>query len=347
MTKLLEIKDKIIKFIENYETCVNLVVKFIVAYALFSTINRNIGYMTQLTSVPITVVLGLISCILPVGAMLVIAAIMIVLHIYMLSLEAAVVTLILILITYLLYFRFAAGEGMAAALTPVLLNLGIPYIVPVASGLLRKAYAAISIVCGTVLYYYLAGIRQNEAAFTVLTDEDSDISSGFSVAIAQITGNREMFLAVGVFLVVTLIVYLVSRLQIEYAWTIAIISGTLIEFGSMFIGYMILNITGKYVSLIVGCILTLLIAFLIQFFCRDLDYARTERVQFEDDEYYYYVKAVPKKVVASSERTVKHFGNTASMGRRIERQHPQEDEEDEELSRRVIARELDIDEDLL
>ena len=38
-----------------------------------------------------------------------------------------------------------------------------------------------------------------------------------------------------------------------------------------------------------------------------VDYSRTERVQFEDDEYYYYVKAVPKVVVATPEKTVKHI----------------------------------------
>ena len=33
--------------------------------------------------------------------------------------------------------------------------------------------------------------------------------------------------------------------------------------------------------------------------------SRTERVQFEDDEYYYYVKAVPKMYVAVKEKQVK------------------------------------------
>ncbi len=37
----------------------------------------------------------------------------------------------------------------------------------------------------------------------------------------------------------------------------------------------------------------------------NLDYARTENVQFEDDEYYYYVKAVPKKMIAKEEKVVK------------------------------------------
>ena len=36
-----------------------------------------------------------------------------------------------------------------------------------------------------------------------------------------------------------------------------------------------------------------------------MDYSRTERVQFEDDEYYYYVKAVPKNTVALTEKKVK------------------------------------------
>jgi hypothetical protein len=97
----------------------------------------------------------------------------------------------------------------------------------------------------------------------------------------------------------------------------------------------------------VGSILSVVIEIVIEFFCMNLDYARTERVQFEDDDYYYYVRAVPKKMVAVKEVTVKHFGNTGSMGKRVSHNRPQPTEEEEETSRRVIARELDIDEDLL
>ena len=35
------------------------------------------------------------------------------------------------------------------------------------------------------------------------------------------------------------------------------------------------------------------------------DYSRTERLEYEDDEYYYYVKAVPKASVSTSERSIK------------------------------------------
>ena len=59
--------------------------------------------------------------------------------------------------------------------------------------------------------------------------------------------------------------------------------------------------------LLIGSAISFVLALVIQFFCMNLDYARTERVQFEDDEYYYYVKAVPKKMVATEEKVVKHF----------------------------------------
>ena len=49
------------------------------------------------------------------------------------------------------------------------------------------------------------------------------------------------------------------------------------------------------ITILVGSIISCVIAFVIQFLFFNLDYSRTERLQFEDDEYYYYVKAVPKE----------------------------------------------------
>ena len=87
----------------------------------------------------------------------------------------------------------------------------------------------------------------------------------------------------------------------------------------------------EIISIFIG-ILALLIAFVIQFFCFHLDYSRTERLQFEDDEYYYYVKAIPKVMVSGSEKKVKKFS-----GR----------DEEERLTKKRFAEEMDIDEELL
>ena len=98
-------------------------------------------------------------------------------------------------------------------------------------------------------------------------------------------------------------------------------------------GFVMLGIKGRIVWIIVGGVISTVIALIQQFLFFNLDYSRTERVQFEDDEYYYYVKAVPKIYVTTKEKKVKRIAA--------------KDEEKERISRKALAEEMDIDEDLL
>ena len=58
-------------------------------------------------------------------------------------------------------------------------------------------------------------------------------------------------------------------------------------------------------GVILGTLVSALLMLVLEFFAFNLDYSRTEKVQFEDDDYYYYVKAVPKVTVSTPERKVK------------------------------------------
>ncbi len=349
MTNLLEIKDRLIRFYSKYETYLFPVVKFIVAIVLFTVINMNIGFMEKISRFPIALILALVCAILPVNATIWLAAFVVLADMYALSMEVAVTTLVLFAALFFLYFRFAPKDGFAAVLTPVCFKLNIPYVMPIGCSLLRDAYSVVAIICGTVIYYFLDGIHQNSGTLknVVADGETAATTSKFDISVGQLLSNKEMYLVIAIFTITTIVVYLVRRLEVEHAWTLAIISGVLIEVVGLFAGYLVLNVSGKTLGLLIGNILSLLISFVIQFLFMNLDYARTERVQFEDDDYYYYVKAVPKKMVAVKEVTVKHFGNTASMGKRIDRSKRTLTPEEEETSRKVIAKELDIDEDLL
>ena len=349
MTNLLEIKDRLIRFYSKYETYLFPVVKFIVAIVLFTVINMNIGFMEKISRFPIALILALVCAILPVNATIWLAAFVVLADMYALSMEVAVTTLVLFAALFFLYFRFAPKDGFAAVLTPLCFKLNIPYVMPIGCSLLRDAYSVVAIICGTVIYYFLDGIHQNSGTLkTVVADgETAATTSKFDISVGQLLSNKEMYLVIAIFTITAIVVYLVRRLEVEHAWTLAIISGVLIEVVGLFAGYLVLNVSGKTLGLLIGNILSLLISFVIQFLFMNLDYARTERVQFEDDDYYYYVKAVPKKMVAVKEVTVKHFGNTASMGKRIDRSKRTLTPEEEETSRKVIAKELDIDEDLL
>lgn len=66
--------------------------------------------------------------------------------------------------------------------------------------------------------------------------------------------------------------------------------------------------------LIIGNIAAVVIGFIMEFFLFSVDYSRTERLQFEDDEYYYYVKAIPKISVTAPEKTVKHINERKETG---------------------------------
>lgn len=349
MTNLLEIKDRLIRFYSKYETYLFPVVKFIVAIVLFTVINMNIGFMEKISQFPIALILALVCAILPVNATIWLAAFVVLADMYALSMEVAVTTLVLFAALFFLYFRFAPKDGFAAVLTPVCFKLNIPYVMPIGCSLLRDAYSVVAIICGTVIYYFLDGIHQNSGTLknVVADGGTAAATSKFDISVGQLLSNKEMYLVIAIFTITAIVVYLVRRLEVEHAWTLAIISGVLIEVVGLFAGYLVLNVSGKTLGLLVGNILSLLISFVIQFLFMNLDYARTERVQFEDDDYYYYVKAVPKKMVAVKEVTVKHFGNTASMGKRIDRSKRTLTPEEEETSRKVIAKELDIDEDLL
>ena len=70
--------------------------------------------------------------------------------------------------------------------------------------------------------------------------------------------------------------------------------------------------------MIVGSLVSAVLAFILQLVVFSLDYTRTEYVQFEDDEYYYYVKAVPKISITVSEKKVKKINThkKASSGRK-------------------------------
>ena len=95
MTKLLEIKDQLIRFYSKYETYLYPIVKFAVALALFTVINTNIGFMEKISRFPVALLLALVCAILPTSAILWIGAIVVLADMYALSMEVALTALIL------------------------------------------------------------------------------------------------------------------------------------------------------------------------------------------------------------------------------------------------------------
>ena len=52
MTKLLEMKDQLIRFYSKYENYLFPAVKFVIAFVLFATINHDLGFMAKISTWP-------------------------------------------------------------------------------------------------------------------------------------------------------------------------------------------------------------------------------------------------------------------------------------------------------
>ncbi len=332
MTTLLEIKEKLIRFYGKNEIYLLPVIKFVFALFTFLMINNSIGYMKFISRTPVALILALVCSVIPVNGMIVLAALVSLLDFYALSLEVCLVGLLLFAVIYFIYFRFAPKSGFNAILTPICFKLHIPYIVPVGTGLLSEAYSVISVACGTVLYFFIRGVGENANALGSAAEESDSSTSKIVIALNQLVGNKEMYLVLVIFVIAALMVYLIRRLDIEHAWTIALMSGILFEVIGLTAGYILLGISGRTVGVIAGSIVSGLIAFLIEFLFFNLDYSRTEKLQFEDDEYYYFVKAIPKSLVTEKDKQIKRFNGKG---------------ERERLNKKKFAEEMEIDENLL
>ena len=119
MTNLLVIKEQIIKYYARFEIFITPVLKFIVMLISLIAINSNVGFMGRLKNPAIVIMIALLSSFLPVNVMIVLAALVIVAHMYALSMACAAVVGLVFLIMFVLYFRFTPKEALAVLLTPL------------------------------------------------------------------------------------------------------------------------------------------------------------------------------------------------------------------------------------
>jgi len=261
-----------------------------------------------LDNLSIVLIVALMCSFMPMNFIVFVSAAFVVLHMYALSLECAAITLVVFLILFLLYLRFSPKDTLVVVLTPMTFALGIPYVMPLAMGLLGTPVSAVSVGCGVIVTYLINYIA--DSATTLSGMEAEEMSAKIRFVIDGFIDNKAMMLTIVAFAITIVLVYLIRRMSVDYAWTIAIGAGALADMMILLIGDFMFDTNVSILGLILGSIIAVLIAKLVEFFAFHVDYSRTEKVQFEDDEYYYYVKAVPKVTVATPSRTVKKINSS-------------------------------------
>jgi len=302
MTKLLVAREYLKNFYSKYEIYLWPVCKFAFAFIALIMINSRIGYMHRIENIALVLVVALMCSFLPLGCVAVFSGLFVLLHLYALSMECAIVVFMLMLVMVLLYFRFASKDLIVLLITPLAFVLKIPYIMPLAMGLVGTPASVLSVGCGTILYFFLNFINENSSTINAM---DEEITAKFRYLIDGLIDNKAMVVTAAAFAVTLIVVYLIRRMSIDHSWTIAMVAGSLVNVMMLLIGDLMYDTNVSITGILIGSIVSLLLAKVLQFFVFSVDYSRTERVQFEDDEYYYYVKAIPKLSVATPAKTVK------------------------------------------
>lgn len=311
MTLMLEFKEKIRKLYIDYSYVILPVVKFLLAFAAFYSINQTIGFFSLFKNIFVVLILSLICCLLPAQAIAVVGGIMILGHCYALGIEVAAFVLLLLVVVGLLFLRFAGKDSLALVLTPFALALGVPCAAPICFGLKRKPSSAIAVACGTLVYYLMALLK--EKSTLLKGSENSDMLNKLKLLLDGIVKNQMMILTMLTMVVVLTLVYVIRRSGKDYVWHVAIVVGSIAYAALMMGGGLFLNIQTDLLPIFVGTLGSLIIALLFGFFVHNVDYSRTERLEFEDDEYYYYVKAVPKVTISRSERQIKTISDEETI----------------------------------
>ena len=307
MTTLLVAKQILMTLYSKYEVYITPLLKFLLALISLLLINSRLGYMDSIDKLTVVLIVALMCSFMPMNFIVIMAALFTLLHLYSFSLECAVVVGAGFLLMFLLYLRFSPKDTLVVLLLPICFLLKIPYVIPIAMGLIGTPASAVSVACGVIAYYMIHYIVQNVSVVASMADEET--AAKFKFIIDGLIGNKEMVVTIIAFIITVILVYIIRRLSVDYAWTIAMAAGAIVNIMILLVGDLMFDTNVALFGVILGTIISLLLTAVLQFFVFNVDYSRTEKVQFEDDEYYYYVKAVPKVTVAKAEKKVKQISS--------------------------------------
>lgn len=305
MYKILELRERYKEIYAGYSMYIDAAFKFIIALVGMIVINSNIGAMGVLNNPLVVIIISLVCALLPKTLSVMVLMLTIVAHAASIAVEAGALVLVMFILMYLLFFRFTSKESLVLILLPILFAVKIPYILPIIMGLVGTPVSIVSVSFGTLVYFVLSFVGNNyDEVIKVGSDDGFAVLKMFFQGVLQ---EKAFYFCIIVFAVVVILVYAIKRLSIDYSWIIAVISAGVFEVIAFLVANVVIDmrLVSGIAATIIGGLLSVGIAWFLQFFLHSVDYTKTSKVQFEDDDYYYYVKAVPKIKVAAPDVRVK------------------------------------------
>ena len=162
MSTLLVWREKLQRLYASYSIYMQKGIQFILGLLLFGLINYNIGFMKMASSVFCTIGLAVICTFLPMIVMVMAATVLILVHFYALSLPIAIVSAVIFLLMYIFYFRFTPKKAWLVLIAALAFGLKIPFVIPVAFGLMGTPVWIVPAACGIISYYMVDFVKGSD-----------------------------------------------------------------------------------------------------------------------------------------------------------------------------------------
>ena len=307
MSTLYVIREQIVEYYAKFGKWIDMALRFVFSLVTLLYLSSEIGYMSVLTKGVVVFGIALLCSILPLSLFILIVAVIIILHTYTISMVIAIAISIAFLLMFILYFRFTSDEVFYLLLTPVAFIFNIPFVIPVVFGLIGTTMTIIPVAFGTIVYYIIQYLKTLGEVATGA--EESDMITQVVTFAKELLTNKEMWAIILILSVGIIVVNNVKKLPINHSWKFAIGAGIASNLIITLFCSIMFDVNIKIIMVILGSCLAALLGVAVEFMFLNVDYSRTENIEFEDDEYHYYVKAVPKISIGKPIRTVKHINN--------------------------------------
>ena len=166
MLNLFVFREKLRACYARFGNIIVPVLHFSTALLALVLLNNGMGYERRLRAPVAVLLISLLSAFLPWGGICVVLGIAVLLHIFAVSAEFALITLAFLLVLALLYYGFSPRDSVILILTPMLFELKLPYLLPILVGLGGSVFSVIPLSGGIVLYYIINYVHNNAAPLT-------------------------------------------------------------------------------------------------------------------------------------------------------------------------------------
>lgn len=300
MENLFIYRDKMKKIYSEYEFVIKRVIQFVFAFVVLQFLTNSLGYYDLLNLITIRLFISVVCAFVPAPIVVFIMAVVALVHLFKMSAIVGAVAAIVFIIFYAIYLRFAPKQGIymlaIAALAPFNLHFAVAFVLGMFVG-------PITIIPTALTVLLMSFTEQLKTAGEVIGANMNmdNVLPAFQGVVDGILADKSMLLTLVALCIIIVLTYVISRMPFDYSWYIAIVAAAVVNVLIMVVGGIVLKAQVGFVGVLVGTIISAIVAAILQFMKCVVDYPKKEFVQFEDDDYYYYVRAIPKLGIASED----------------------------------------------